>query len=263
MRTSHLFRFAGAALLTGLFLLAPGAGGQPPKAGEKATVLAGQLKAASHKVRLEAGKLYHGKVGGEGFTPVVRVRPGSFVKFGDKAGGQGDVFEGYVTPTETRDHSIIVALGSDDLDEMPFNYSVTVTPMVQAINQRGQLTDDDPPYKNGGVNAAHHKAFPINMKAGQMYIITLDQVGPGGFDPFLALEGPGGGVVAQNDDANGLNSRIVYQPRRGGEHRVVASGLGGGVGRFHLQVITAAAGVKAGPSGDPPTGGAPRKGDRN
>lgn len=252
-----------AVLLAGAFAAAPTAHSQPPKGGDKAITAKGQVKVGVHRVRMETNKMYQIKVEANGFTPSVTIRPGTFLRGGP--GGQfggvtGDTFEGFVLPTETREHRITVTpdVNDDELDGQLFDYSVTVTPIPMAkqpmLDEKGKTTANDPVYQNpNGGNRGPHKAFTVNFKAGQIYIISLDMTQQGEFDPYLIVEGPGGKVVAENDDGgNGLNSLIVYQPKRGGEHRLIATGLGNRPGGFHLKVVTTAAGLTgAGEKGGP------------
>ena len=256
-----------AALAAGLFALAPGAGGQPPAGGDKGTALKGEVRVGYHKVRLEAGKLYQVRVEGNGFAPQVAVRPGGFTQLGDvprPPGGaaEWDLFEGIVAPRETRDYVLTVSPKTDDdLDGGRFTYTATVTPLAALLDKQDRTNRNDPRYQNGTVKVGPHKEYPVQFKARQVYVITLDMTQPGmGYDPYLVLEGPGGDVVASNDDGGqGLNSRIVYRARRGGEYRVIAAGLGDGVGGFHVRVITTAptGGAEAPPA---PEADPPRKG---
>jgi phage FluMu protein Com len=75
----------------------------------------------------------------------------------------------------------------------------------------------------------------VTMVKGKSYQIDLMSQE---FDAYLILQDPNGTKVAENDDGGeGLNSRIVYQPKATGIHRVVATSLGRrGVGAFVLEV---------------------------
>ncbi|MBN9519399.1 hypothetical protein J0H58_12895 [bacterium] len=250
---------APAAVLAAAILFAPAAAvSQPPKGAEKAITAKGQVKVGVHRVKMDPGKMYNVKVEANGFTPSVTIRPGSFLRTGGNAGGnfsggnvQGDTFEGHILPTEARDYRITVApdVNDDEVDGQLFDYSVTVTPIPMAkeplLDVKAKTTAADPKYQHpGGGNRGPHKAYTVNFKAGQIYIISLDMTNQGEFDPYLIVEGPGGKIAAENDDGgNGLNSLIVYQPKRGGEHRLIATGLGDRPGGFRLKVVTTAAGA--------------------
>jgi hypothetical protein len=260
-----------AAVLAAAALFAPTAAvSQPPKGGEKAITAKGQVKVGVHRFRMETNKMYQIKVEANGFTPSVTIRPGTFLRGGPGGqfgGVQGDTFEGFVLPTETREHRLTVTpdVNDDELDGQLFDYSVTVTPIPMAkqplLDEKAKTTANDPQYQHpgGGGNRGPHKAYTVNFKAGQIYIISLDMTQQGEFDPYLLVEGPGGKVVAENDDGGtNLNSLIVYQPKRGGEHRLIATGLGNRPGGFHLKVITTAAGL-GGEKGGPVIPGNPAK----
>ncbi len=243
-----------AALLAGFCLLGTDAGGQPPKKGDKEYTGQGQVKAGAHKVRMEVGKLYLVRVDATGgFTPSVTIRPGNFLSTGENF-VMGDQFQAYVLPKETRDYRLTVlpSIDDDELDNQLLDYSVTVTPIPMApaplVNEDAKLTFNDPVYQNpgGNGNRGPHKAFPVNFKAGQIYIITVDAVEKGNFDPYLQVEGASGKIMAQDDDGGGYpNSRIVYKPKRGGEHRLIVTAVGKGAGAFNVKVITTVAGAKA------------------
>ena len=253
----RLFRLARrpavvAALFAGVVLLGPGAGGQPPKV-DKEFSAQGQVKAGVHKVRMDVGKLYLVRVeANDGFTPNVTLRPGNFLSTGDSF-VNGSQFSAYFLPKESRDYRLTVLPSADDdeLDNQALDYAVTVTPIPMAkeplVNESAKLTFNDPVYQNpaGGGNRGPHKACTANFKAGQIYIITVDAEDKQNFDPYLQIEGAGGKVVMQDDDGGGYpNCRIVYKPKRGGEHRMIVTSVGKGQGSFNLKVITTVAGAK-------------------
>lgn len=287
---------AAAALLAGIVAAAPDAAvGQPPK-GDRRTTETGQVQAGAHRVQLAAGKMYWVRVEGDGFNPVVAVHPGgisqlpgangqpfppgqfggpvpfaapvpggppgAFVGPGVKAGpgggaGRANVFEGLVDAKEGGEYKVLVTASPDaELRDPAPGYALTVTPLTPILDREDRTAPTDPRYQNGAVNQGPHKEYPVQFKAGQTCIITLDATQPGaGFDPYLVLEGPGGDVVAQNDDGGqGNNSRLVHRSKRGGEYRVIATGLGNGSGPYRVRVIAgpADAAGKAAPAPDAP-----------
>lgn len=181
--------------------------------------------------------------------------PGVKVGPGGGAGGK-TVFEGLVDAKEAGEYKVLVTADPDgELGNRPPTYALTVTPLTPILDREDRTTPTDPRYQNGAVNQGPHKEYPVQFQAGQTCIITLDATQPGaGFDPYLVLEGPGGDVVAQNDDGgNGNNSRLVHRSKRGGEYRVIATGLGNGSGPYRVRVIAAPApGGKAAPAPDAP-----------
>ena len=210
---------------------------------EKEITSKGSVKVGVHKQKMEAGKLYQVRVDAEGFAPMVSLRPGYFVN--SETTNQGDTFQGFVLPTETRDHRITILPSlNDDLDDRPLDYKITVTPIVLAekpmLDEKGKLAATDPTYTNEGFGNEKypHKAFTVQLKARQIYIITM-KGSTKEMDPLLFLEGPGGKIVARDDDGAGnLNARIFIQPRRGGEHKIIATSGTKEYGDFTLIVQT-------------------------
>ncbi len=94
-----------------------------------------------------------------------------------------------------------------------------------------------------------HKLYLVQMDATQKY--QIDLVAPN-FDAFLYLLDSNGKVVARDDDGGeGLNSRIIIQPIMSGQHRIVATSLGGNsTGPFMLTVRRFAPGTD--PANAPP-----------
>lgn len=248
---------AVAAFLAGAFLMVPLADGQPPKGADKEITAKGQVKLGVHRFKMEVGKLYLIRVEANGFTPAVTIRPGQFSSTGDQF-VQGDTFTAYFLPTETREYRITVHPSTDD-DETESalqDYAITVTPIPMApmpmLKQTQKIALTDPPYNNpAGGNRGPHKAFDVNFKAGQVYIITVDASPNQQFDPYLHLEGAGGKVLAQDDDGGeGLNSRLFFKAKKGGPHRLIVTSLGKTAGEFTITVKTTVAGLKG--DGPPP-----------
>jgi hypothetical protein len=227
------------ALLVPLALL-PAAQG-----GEKGLSAKGQIKIGNHSYKMEAGKLYQVRVEGGGFRPIVNVRPGYLSHVSQR--DNGDTLEGYLIPRETKAHRFFITPDIyDDLGDGPLDYSINIKPIPLAespvMQEKGQLAATDPAYKNpdAGVKTdCHCKVYPIKLKARQFYII--DMVKTDDLDPYLFLEGPDMKVLAQDDDSGGnLNARILFQPRRDGEYRIIATTLSRATGGFTLTVRTQA-----------------------
>ncbi|HYT88529.1 MAG TPA: PPC domain-containing protein [Gemmataceae bacterium] len=201
----------------------------------------GKIRIGGHKQKLEKDKLYHVKVEAEGFRPQVNIRPGYFLYANF---GEGDTFQGYFLPRETRDYSLSIGpdLG-DDLGEGQLKYTVTIKSIPMAakplLAEKAKLTNQDPIYKVPEFNLpkkCHFKAYTIKLKAKQFYIIDMEKISEG-MDPYLYLEDPSGKIVAQDDDSGGdLNARVIFQPRRDGEYRIIATTLVPATGDFRLTV---------------------------
>lgn len=251
MRPTTAYRLAIVSALTAVLVatlptVLPLAAGQEK---EKETTSKGQVKIGLHKQKMEAGKLYQVKVDAEGFSPNVSLRPGYFVN--SETLNMGDTFQGFVLPTTTTDHRITVLPSLyDDLDDKTFDYKITVTPIPlvekPVLEEKFKLAATDPLYMNEGIGNEKfpHKAFTIQMKARQIYIITL-KGGTKELDPMLFLEGPGGKILARDDDGGGnMNARIFIQPRRGGEHKIIATTTTKDFGEFAVTVQTTDKGEK-------------------
>ncbi len=222
--------------LIGLGLLAP-AWSQGPESSFK-----GQVKIGQHKQKLERGKLYRVKVESDGFRPNVTVRPGYFIHTGEA--NQGDTFLGFLFPQESREYKFLVLPNLfDEIGDGPLNYTMQISniPLAEkpVLEEKAKLEKADPIYKNpdlGFDKKCLFKAFPIKMQAKQFYIIDMVRSGDD-IDPYLYLEGPDGKIVASDDDSGGsLNARIIYQPRRSGAYRIIASTLVPATGAFTLTV---------------------------
>jgi hypothetical protein len=228
-----------AALVVALALL-PAAQG-----GGKGLSTKGQVKIGSHSHKMEGGKLYQVRVEGSGFRPLVNIRPGYLTH--TSVSDDGDTLQGYFIPRETKAHRLFITPDLyDDLGDGPLDYTLTIKPIPLAekpvLQEKGQLAATDPVYKNAdfGVKTdCHFKAYPIKLKARQFYIIDL--VKTDDLDPYLFLEGPDMKILAQDDDSGGnLNARILFQPRRDGEYRIIATSLSRATGGFTLTVRTQA-----------------------
>src|SRR5262249_1067076 len=118
----------------------------------------------------------------------------------------------------------------DDLDGGELEYKVIFKPIPLAqkplLQEKGELKTSDPIYKGENEfsnSRGPHKAFPIKLKARQLYIISMERTAKD-MDPYLMLEGPGNKIVATDDDSGGdSNARIIFQPRRAGDYRIIAT----------------------------------------
>jgi tetratricopeptide (TPR) repeat protein len=76
---------------------------------------------------------------------------------------------------------------------------------------QGQLSDKE-----------REQSYPFKMTAGKTYIIDMSSAH---FDTYLRLEDDEGKVLAENDDisSQNLNSRIIFNCKQDGNHRIVAT----------------------------------------
>lgn len=83
---------------------------------------------------------------------------------------------------------------------------------------------------------APRASFELELQPGQ--VVTLTTSSTTGLDTVLALNGPNGRRVAENDDVQPgvLTSRVVYVARAAGRHTAVITGYNGATGAFELDV---------------------------
>jgi hypothetical protein len=109
------------------------------------------------------------------------------------------------------------------------------------LSQVGEITPDDARYSRAGPSAVVRrgpfKAYTITLKRGRAYVIDMEDIGDS-FDPYLILEGPGGHIVARDDDGGEkLNARVYYRAAADGEYRIVATSMSKAArGRFTVTV---------------------------
>jgi hypothetical protein len=78
--------------------------------------------------------------------------------------------------------------------------------------------------------------FTFELAAGELVTLTTDS--DENFDTILALTGPNGQLIDQNDDYSQehLQSRIVFQSTSAGTYTASVTGYGGSTGSFELEV---------------------------
>ena len=97
----------------------------------------------------------------------------------------------------------------------------------------------DGPFAGAVTETAPQAEFPLTLEAGQ--VITLSTASIENFDTVLALIGPDGKPVAQNDDCDGsLQSCITFMPPESGRYTARVTGYGESTGAFELTVAEGA-----------------------
>ena len=89
----------------------------------------------------------------------------------------------------------------------------------------------------GSLGEEDRHGWTFEGSAGDEVIITLD--GLGGLDPVVQLLGPGGSVLAENDDFDGTDSRVEATLTTSGTHTIIARGYSGGAGDYRLGLFVA------------------------
>jgi hypothetical protein len=83
-------------------------------------------------------------------------------------------------------------------------------------------------------NGHRVQVWTIELSAGEVVQVDLRSEA---FDAFLYLMGPSLGAGLRDDNGGGgLNSRICFEVREAGEHRVVAASVDGSTGDFSMEV---------------------------
>jgi predicted Zn finger-like uncharacterized protein len=85
------------------------------------------------------------------------------------------------------------------------------------------------------------KEYRLEMQQGKTYVIDLESAV---FDAWLRVLDANGAILFQNDDFNGLNSRIVFTPNQTATYTIVATSLDGRIGPYRLTVREQNVGVK-------------------
>jgi len=117
---------------------------------------------------------------------------------------------------------------------MAFTLMAAPASAQQPWSGQGELTDND----RVGDEQHRYDDHPLQLEAGQRYRISVNSEA---FDPVARLYRQGSTTaVAENDDGDGLNSRITYAPTESGTYtlRVLAfSAVGRGVYTTDMEVL--------------------------
>jgi hypothetical protein len=243
-RIMNQSRFATVLSLAACFVAAPSLA----QAQEKDVVIEGQVKAGIHKFKLDNSTLYQIEVKGKNFLPNVYLQ-GTYMPSTIPFGKEPNTFRGLVFPPKSAEYTLTILPNVGfDLTAGLLDYTVTLKTMkldeTPLLKKEDKLTADDPKYANPqAFNRTHHKAYPIKMKAGQLYIIDMVAKKADGnkVDPYLHLEAPNKNILARDDDGGGYpNARIIYRATADGEHQIIAGGLNdvSAIGEYALTVRT-------------------------
>ncbi|MBM4069030.1 MAG: hypothetical protein FJ271_08815 [Planctomycetes bacterium] len=224
---------------------------------QKDLVAKGKIELASHTYKMNVGSLYHVKVEGKGFQPYALIQSGFLPFFAAGNAAERNTFQSYYAPKESKEYRILIMpnlFGAGELPAGPLDYTLSVKPIALGkaiVKAEGKWTDDDPLYTarfpfGNQERKTHFKAYPLKMKAGNLYVIDLIRNNEQNTDPYLFLEGPDGKVVTQDDDGDGnLNSRIIFPAKQDGNYRVIATTLSPATGDFTLTVRAGTTGKHA------------------
>jgi hypothetical protein len=217
-------------------------------AGEKGLTAKGKIQIGNHVVKMETGNLYHITIEGKGFQPQAQIQPGFLPFFDGGPAAKRNLLQTFFMPSETREHRLLVlpgAFGINTSEDGALEYLLSIKPIVlekPLVKADDKWTAQDPIYQAKtafGVldKKTNFKAFPVKMKAGNVYVIDLVRKADQRVDPFLYLEGPDGKIVAEDDDGGGmLNARLIFPARQDGDYRVIATTLVPATGDFTLTI---------------------------
>lgn len=108
-------------------------------------------------------------------------------------------------------------------------------PLATGQDIAGEITDEAPMQAPGG---NQYVPYVLGVpRAGQRYRLTLKAAAPDGtdpLDPMLQIR-RGGSLLAENDDANGRDSALIFRPDAPGAYQIVATTPTGGTGAFVLR----------------------------
>jgi len=215
----------------------------PVRGGDKEVSAKGQVQLGKHTMKMDPKQLYWITVEGKNFNPVLVLRAGFSFRVFQVPFDKKFKLETSFMPAKGEDHDLLVGVdlfGLGAIPAGPLDYSISVKPIPLAepiLSINDKLDATDPLFKPE--RDSHFKAFPVKLKAGQLYII--DMVKKAQIDPYLYLEGPDKKIVARDDDSGGdLNARIVYQAKVDGDYRIIATTLFKATGEFTLTVRTSA-----------------------
>lgn len=238
-----------AAMAFTLFTAAP-ASAQSPWSGageltDSDSTGAEQHRYDDHTLQLEAGTRYRISVDSAAFDPVARLyRQGATDPVAENDDGEGLNSRITFTPTESGAYTLRVLAFSAEGRGAYTAGVATLPPLPPAQplpwQGSGRLEASDPreavvapSEAEGGmpVQGSHYDEHVLRLEAGRRVIIRVNS---SAFDPVARLYRDGeSNPVVENDDGDGLNSRISFVPETAGNYILrVASVAGDGTGAY-------------------------------
>lgn len=204
----------------------------------------GTVKIGFHKHNLEAGNLYLVRAEGAGFSPSISVQGDYLVN--TETLDKGDTVLGYLLPKETKEYrfTILPSRGyGDELDgsEHSYTFSIKAVPLGKKpmLEEKAALAESDPLYKPDEYQKdLKHKAYPLKLKAKQIYLVQMKKgKKESTIDPMVYIEDPAGKIVGSDSSFRGdVGANVVFQPRRDGDYKIIATSSGKTLGDFILTV---------------------------
>jgi hypothetical protein len=184
-----------------------------------------------HNIQLEAGQRYRFSVDSSAFDPVARLyRQGSTTAVAENDDGDGLNSRINFTPTESGAYTLrVLAFAAEGRGAYTAGVA-ELPPLPPGVpvpwSTSGRIENSDPadasaPATEGedapaAQSGAHYDEYTLRLEAGQRYILKVES---SAFDPVARLYRSGeSDVLIENDDSDGLNSRIFYVPTETGNY---------------------------------------------
>jgi len=174
-------------------------------------------------MRVESGQTYVLEMRGEGFTPYLFLENDDHTPF---AAGQpiDERTARLVYVAEQAGAVFVIANAARPTDTGAYTLSAANREGGdEVLSERGVLGDGDLTLAEDG---SWYDEYPLPVRAGHRYVITMQSEE---LDPYLLLVGEHDERLAQNDDADGTNSRIVYTAPADARLRVFANSYAAGM----------------------------------
>lgn len=181
---------------------------------------------------VEAGETYVLTMRGEGFVPFLFLATDDRRMIARGRPLEGEANTAQLVWVAAVSGAVFVGANAQEVDEGGA-YRLTAaseTAGVEVLNERGALSDGDDTLGDD----SFYDAYPLVVRAGRTYVVTMqsDQL-----DTYLLLVDEDDTRLAQNDDAIGTNSRIVYRASEDQTLQVYANSFAAGMrGGYTLSV---------------------------
>lgn len=183
----------------------------------------------NHTIRLEAGQRYLISVDSSAFDALARLyRQGSDTPVAENDDGSGLNPRIRYTATESGDYVLRVqGFGPDGRGA--YTASLASLPPLQPgvpvpWSASGRIETSDP--ATAGDDGYHYDEYTLRLEAGRRYILRVQA---SDFDPIARLypAGEDNSVAENDDDGEGLNSRISFAPETSGDYVLRVAPLAG------------------------------------
>ena len=183
----------------------------------------------NHTIRLEAGQRYLISVDSTAFDAVAQLyRAGTAEPVAQNDDGSGLNPRIRYTATESGDYTLRV-LGFSAEARGAYTATLASLPPLQPgvpvpWSASGRIETSDP--ATAGDDGYHYDEYTLRLEAGRRYILRVQA---SDFDPIARLypAGEDNAVAENDDDGDGLNSRISFAPETSGDYTLRVAPLAG------------------------------------